>query len=156
MRHGQTEDTSTGGDYLRALTPRGRAEAEAMGQTWKSLVDIRRCVVSGAERTRQTAEAVQAGAQSSFEIVERRDLYLGGSETLCDVLAQEVAATGVTLLVAHNPGIGGALRRLTGERIAFAPGTAVLIALHLENWSELGPGCGSVRTCWSPGGRLGG
>ncbi len=116
MRHAKTQPTSpTGDDFSRALTPRGSADALAMG-TWLygQQPDLSRILSSPALRTRQTVAALSL-PWGETPPATRWDpaLYLADLGTLLEVVAAVRDAT--TLVVAHNPGLEELLRYLVRD-----------------------------------------
>ena len=105
MRHGKAERSNPGGDFERALTERGRADAALMGRLLvdEGLVpDIG--VVSAARRTQQT----WAAASESFPQALTRTLGgLYNADAGRILLEAEAAGVGhdTVMLVGHNPGI---------------------------------------------------
>ena len=116
MRHAKTHVTSpTGDDFSRARTPRGSADALAIG-SWlhAQQPDLPRILGSTALRTRQTIAAVtvpwgEAPPATRWEPA----LYLADLGTLLDVVAGVRDAA--TLLVGHNPGLEELLRYLVRD-----------------------------------------
>lgn len=105
MRHGKAERSSSGGDFERALTDRGRFDAALMGRLLldEGLVpDIG--LVSTARRTRQTWEE----ASASFTAAETRALA-GLYHADAERILAEAEAAGLehdsVMVVGHNPGI---------------------------------------------------
>ncbi len=85
MRHGKAEQhAASGGDFERALAPRGRNDAALMGQVLaKAGLSPALALVSSARRTRETWEAA-APAFPGVRVETRRDLYHAEAQ---DVLA---------------------------------------------------------------------
>ncbi|MGE3773043.1 MAG: histidine phosphatase family protein [Gammaproteobacteria bacterium] len=116
MRHAKTHLTSpTGDDFSRALTPRGSADALAMG-AWLhgQQPDLPRIVSSTALRTRQTVAAVTVPWGETPPATRWEPaLYLADLGTLLELVATLRDAT--TLLVGHNPGFEELLRYLVRD-----------------------------------------
>lgn len=106
MRHAKTNvESASGDDFSRALTPRGSADAEAMG-SWLHgrYPGLDRIVSSTALRTRQTvATVIAAWGESPPPTIWDEALYLADLPTLLGVVEQQLPQT--TLLVGHNPGL---------------------------------------------------
>ena len=116
MRHAKTNLTSpTGEDFSRALTPRGSADALAIGEWLHGQCPaIARIVSSTALRTRQTVAALSvAWGDSPPETAWDPRLYLADLSTLLDVVEAEFRYT--TLLVGHNPGLEDLVRYLVHD-----------------------------------------
>ncbi|MDP1630903.1 MAG: histidine phosphatase family protein [Caulobacter sp.] len=105
MRHAKAERSSADGDFGRALTDRGRADAALMGRLLadENLVpDIG--LVSAARRTRESWEQV------SEAFPEARTAVLQGLyHAAADRILFEAEAAGVehdtVMVVGHNPGL---------------------------------------------------
>lgn len=116
MRHAKTNLTSpTGDDFSRALTPRGSADALAIGEWLHAhCPDIARVVSSTALRTRQTVAALSvAWGESPPATAWEPRLYLADLPTLLQVAEAEFRHT--TLLVGHNPGLEDLVRYLVHD-----------------------------------------
>ncbi len=116
MRHAKTHlGSSTGDDFSRALTPRGSADALAMG-LWLHArqPDLARIVSSPALRTRQTVAAITV-PWGETPPPTRWDpaLYLAEFDTLLGVV--ETVRDATTLLVGHNPGLEDLIRHLVRD-----------------------------------------
>lgn len=138
MRHAKAERRSAGGDFERALTEGGRADAAIMGQVLARegiVPDL--ALVSAARRTAQTWEAM-AAAFPEARLEARRDLYNAGPLALLE--AAEDAGARTVLVVAHNPGVhelvvhllvdggaGGAVISRAASRFPTATAAAFLI-----------------------------
>lgn len=105
MRHGKAERSSPGGDFERALTDRGLADAALMGRLLldEGLVpDVG--LVSSARRTRQTWDQVSL----SFPAAAARPLgglyHADAGRILFEAEAAGVEHDAV-MVVGHNPGL---------------------------------------------------
>jgi|LNFM01.1.fsa_nt_gb phosphohistidine phosphatase len=116
MRHAKTNVTSpSGDDASRALTPRGSADALAIGG-WLhgQYPGLSRIVSSTALRTRQTVAALTvAWGQSPPATVWEPALYLADLTTLLAVIDAHRKQT--VLLVGHNPGLEDLVRYLVRD-----------------------------------------
>jgi len=116
MRHAKTQASSpSGDDFSRALTPRGSADALAVG-AWLHArhPDLARIVSSTALRTRQTVAAVTVPwGQTPPDIRWDPALYLAELDVLLDAVSAMREAT--TLLVGHNPGLEDLVRYLVSD-----------------------------------------
>lgn len=104
FRHGKAErDSASGDDFDRALTDRGRGDAEAIGRMLAmsgSSPDL--ALVSSAVRAVQTYEAARAAFPRAL-VKTSKDLYLASGGALMRAVRAEDAAC--IMLVAHNPGL---------------------------------------------------
>lgn len=103
MRHAKAEQAARN-DFERALTERGRADAEAAGawladQGWVPDHGL----VSAALRTRETFECVAAGGDFSLEPELDRTLYAAGPDSVLDLVRLVPADAQAVLVIGHNP-----------------------------------------------------
>lgn len=113
LRHAETESFAPGRrDAERQLTPRGHAQARALGDWLRAEgFEIDHVVCSPATRTRQTLDELALdGARTSVEL--SRDLYEAGSDTVLRLVAELEDAATTVLLVGHAPGIPAAALEL--------------------------------------------
>jgi phosphohistidine phosphatase len=120
MRHAKSLwDDPKLSDHARPLNGRGRAAAQAMGVTLRSLglaPDV--VLVSSARRTLQTLEAL--GPWAETPLIEPMDaLYLASASALLDVLHDVTETARSVLLLGHNPGLHELAMILVGAQ-AFA------------------------------------
>jgi phosphohistidine phosphatase len=106
MRHGKAEQhAATGGDFERALAPRGQGDAALMGRVLaKAGLSPDLALVSSARRTRETWEAASPafpGAQAQV----RRDLYHAEAQDVLAAIRDAAPASGAVMVVGHNPGL---------------------------------------------------
>ena len=146
LRHAHAEADAGEGDFERALSERGRVDAERVGQHLAaSGLSFARVLCSPARRARETLALALPGAAATFEPA----IY----EALPGTLAALVdAGPGPTLLVGHNPGLEQLVAFLVDGHSDAPRGlpTAGLVQLAIPDPSELGPGVATVREFWSP------
>ena len=133
LRHAKTErDSASGGDFDRALTDRGRQDAEAMGRELGELgYDL--VLASPAKRAVETAEAL-GGVEPRYD--ER--IYNASTGELLGIVQDAAPGIGRLLLVGHNPGFEDLASLLAGEPIGMPPGALVEIALPIDDWRDAG------------------
>lgn len=106
MRHGKAEQhAATGGDFERALAPRGQADAALMGQVLAKaglVPDL--ALVSSARRTRETWDATSPAFPAAQAQV-RRDLYHAEVQDVLAAIREEAPDSGTVMVVGHNPGL---------------------------------------------------
>ena len=118
IRHAHAEWPGfQGPDFDRPLTERGFAEARASA---RAIDDAGHrptlLVASPARRTRQTTELLAEEFQLAGDAVCFVDaLYNAGPATLETELRKFARPTGLTMLVAHNPGISTLARLLAND-----------------------------------------
>ncbi|HET7327836.1 MAG TPA: histidine phosphatase family protein [Nocardioidaceae bacterium] len=140
MRHAQAADhaaTDPGSDAARPLSARGRRDAEAAGR----LLAQRReapalALVSTAQRTRDTWQALCAGMGATPEVWFDRTLYDAGPPAVVELLAAVEAGVQSVLVVGHNPTISIAAS-------AFSDGQAAA-----EHETVLADGMPSAAMAW--------
>ena len=99
LRHAKTESVSaSGGDFDRALTPRGWRDAALMGRLLAEMG------FSPAKRAAETSRAV-GEAFPSADIVETRALYLASAEQIALLVEQAGAEADSLMIIGHNPGM---------------------------------------------------
>jgi phosphohistidine phosphatase len=106
MRHGKAEQhAATGGDFERALAPRGQGDAALMGQVLaKAGLSPDVVLVSSARRTRETWEAASPAFPAAQAQV-RRDLYHAEAQDVLAAIRDAAPASGAVMVVGHNPGL---------------------------------------------------
>ena len=103
MRHAKAEQVGPT-DFERALSRRGRADAEAAGAWLAGLgVSPDQALVSAALRTRQTWSSVADGASWTLSPTVDEGLYSAGPETALDLLRGLDTSVGSVVVVGHNP-----------------------------------------------------
>ncbi len=103
MRHGKAESFAPE-DHLRALTPRGRQDAVAVGR-WLSATGIvpTHALVSSATRARDTWEGVAQGCGSAIEARVEDAVYSADADSALDLLRGLPGDAEVVVYVGHNP-----------------------------------------------------
>ncbi len=163
LRHAQAEPAAAGlADHDRALSPRGQADAAAIGRAMRQAglaPDV--VLVSPARRTQQTLAALQA-----VKLWDERPnidtlpvLYMAGATRLRDLLRDLPETTRSALLISHNPGVHELARSLSGPvpmkpelaRLAAAYPTATLAEFLITTpWRKLGPGAAALQRFLPP------
>lgn len=112
MRHAKAErGSATGEDFDRALSERGVADAALMGRVLAAAkIAPDRALVSSANRTQQTWDAVRESFPRAGAIVSR-SLYLAEPDEIEDAIEANTDA-GTVIVIAHNPGIHALAYRL--------------------------------------------
>jgi phosphohistidine phosphatase len=106
MRHGKAEQhAASGGDFERALAPRGQGDAALMGQVLaKAELSPVLALVSSARRTRETWEAASP-AFPAAQVEIRRDLYHAEAQDVLAAIRDAAPGEGTVMVVGHNPGL---------------------------------------------------
>lgn len=159
MRHAKSSwDNPSLSDFQRPLAGRGLRDAPRMGDWLHSQKHFPDSVVSSpAQRAKQTALLVcNALGFAEDKIDWRPNIYNAELKTLLEVLSCVPPKTGLTLLIGHNPGLeflytflgGGQYDGSTDSELIK---TATVVLLDMPNdWTNLAPGCGSVRWIKNP------
>jgi phosphohistidine phosphatase len=118
LRHANAEWPGFHGpDYDRPLTERGLAEARASARAISDAgLRPTLLVASPARRTRQTAQLLAEEFQLPDDAVCYVEaLYNATPATLEEELRKVATSAGLTILVAHNPGISNLARSLAND-----------------------------------------
>lgn len=141
MRHAKAEPRQDGQEDIdRALSERGQADAAALGDWLRARGHMpERALVSAAERTQQTWEALKLA--DTCPVSMKRELYSTAPSTLISALAKQQGAT--LLLVGHNPETQTVLRHLlkgtdaADKAESFPTGATAVMALDIDSWDAL-------------------
>lgn len=153
LRHAHAEPAATGeGDIARALSARGRADAERAGAHLRARGSAFAAIVcSPSARTRETVTlALPDAAGINFDAA----IYDATPGTLLGVLdrARAGAPRGPLLLVGHNPGLEQLVALLVDGHSDTPRGlpTAGIARLRFNDGAELEPGTAELLEFWSP------
>ena len=107
MRHAKSDWHGHLADIDRPLNSRGVGDAVKMGTHLNQQGLVPSCmIVSGARRTRETAELLLDGmAVPESHIIIDKELYLADFETLLEIIEVYAAENKRLLILAHNPGM---------------------------------------------------
>ncbi|MEU3308778.1 SixA phosphatase family protein [Nocardiopsis sp. NPDC055551] len=147
MRHAKAEDGFGAIDFDRALTDKGRDQAERVGRLLKEKGYAPEHVIcSAAARTRQTLDGVLGAMDSAPEVDHTEAAYLAGPESLLELITYVDPVVNTLLVVGHNPTIAQVAASFIGEQAmaAFSPATVAAIDLEGE-WLYAAPGTGTGR-----------
>lgn len=120
MRHAKaTSDDFQSSDFLRPLITRGIEEAQIIGNYLKARNYIPQIIIaSSALRTLQTAEVISKYLNyESAAIQHSKDLYLGTSEDILQVITELNESCETAIIVAHNPTVAEILQPPVKKRI---------------------------------------
>jgi phosphohistidine phosphatase len=150
LRHAKAQqDVPDGGDWARALTARGRGDAETMGAHIRGLIGIPDAIVtSGAVRARQTAEIVAGAVGFSGDLTVEPDAYAADPSTLLALVRGIPDEVDTAVLVGHNPGLEELAAALASDDVrAIRLPTAGLAHLEFDapRWSDVAEGTGRWR-----------
>jgi phosphohistidine phosphatase len=146
MRHAKAESHNSSGDFERALTARGEADARAVGAHIAGLdllPDL--SLVSAARRTQQTFALFAEGAGRSLAGRVEPSFYDADDAELRAGLKDVDPDARTVMIVAHNPGImdlairlarDGDVSDLSRLRGRFPPAALALIVFDAEDWRD--------------------
>ncbi len=155
VRHAQAEGAAAS-DEARALTARGRRDAEAAGRWLVARIPgadhpgATQGLVSSARRAAETWDLLVQGWGRQVEAVHDEGLYVAGPDAALDLVRATAAEVTTLVLVGHNPTMGYLAPMLDdgeGDDEAttalaaggFPPSTLAVLALG-GTWVDLGPG----------------
>ncbi|OOG49794.1 histidine phosphatase family protein [Rhodanobacter sp. C01] len=151
LRHAEAVPIeTTGDDQQRALSERGKQEAQAAGR-WLAAHGVRpaRVLCSPARRAEETARLALAVMANAPQPQAAPEIYDASPGELLALLDQH-GDSGTMMLVGHNPGIERLVALLVEGRSdefrGMPPGA--LAVLHLDGALE--PGNARLDAFWSP------
>ncbi|VAX07800.1 hypothetical protein MNBD_ALPHA03-1621 [hydrothermal vent metagenome] len=142
LRHGKAGVGAN--DKSRPLAPRGKQDIFWLGQYLKKsrmLPDHIFC--SGAIRTRESFNQLQAGADVSLPADFRDDLYLADAKYMTRLIQKFDQKISAAMIIAHNPGLAQIFHNLSQSPsneqrgLAFPTSTLAIIGFDIDDWSEL-------------------
>lgn len=155
MRHAKAQPTAPT-DHDRALTDRGRGDAEAAGRWLREQgITADGALVSDALRTRETWEEVAAAAGWDVAPDFSASLYAAGSDSAFDLIRAVDADVTTLVVIGHNPAMASMAELIDdgdGEEVAATalvtrglPTGALAVFDVAGPWAELGPGSGRIE-----------
>ncbi len=137
-------------DSQRALTARGQAQASALGERLRADGWVaQRILCSSALRAQQTAQGLCSAAGWKTKLSLRPSLYNADPHSMLDLLRQDGGDVERLLLVAHAPGIAELASVLSTRRgdlsLVCEPATLIEVMMDIERWTDIVPGCASLR-----------
>lgn len=152
LRHAKSSwEDNTLADFDRPLNQRGRSAAPFMGEVMRRRdLDPEVIMASPAARARETAELAKQAGDLTGEIRFDDRIYEASPQTLSQVVSGVSDEFGCAMVVGHNPGMEGFIRLLTGKLESMPTAALAVIDLNIENWSEIAPLSGMLRTVIRP------
>ena len=162
MRHAKAVATAPS-DHERGLAPRGRADAQQVGQWLREReIEPDAALVSDALRTRETWEHVTDAAGWDVEAGFSAALYAAGADSAFDLIREVDADVRTLVVVGHNPTMAyiaeliddgeGDVEATTGLVTRGFPTSALAVFAVEVGWTDLGPGTGRIEA-FHPGHR---
>ena len=164
LRHAKAAQGSHHGDHARALAPRGRRDAPAMGDAMQAhglIPDQVLC--STAARTLETWELLAPRLKTAPPVALKDGLYLASWNAILKAVREADDAAKTLLIIGHNPGIGEcgvALSRAPqsdDERARrdalsakFPTGALAVLEFDAGAWRALKPGTAALSAFLTP------
>jgi len=147
FRHAKTErDSSSGRDFDRVLTDRGKSDAARMGEEIRRLRFRFDLVLSSpAARASDTAEL----AGLAVSTYDQRIYEASVADLLAIARAVDDDVTRL-IMIGHNPGFERLASALIGEDIEMPTGSLVEIELPIEQWRTADRGTGRLLRFLTP------
>ena len=144
VRHGKSSWVTNHSDHDRPLAPRGIRASEKIGNWLSSNGHIPETILcSTAKRTRETWGTIKKFVETDYEEQMVPELYGASSGTMFRLL--QGASGSATLMVGHNPGIGGLARLLLQQPLQTSqffryPTCATLVCeFPCTDWQDIKP-----------------
>ena len=150
LRHAKSSWDQPGlSDRERELNKRGRRDAPRMGEALAQRLAPMSVAVSPARRAQLTLEGLCSGWSAMGDVAHctQEDLYTFASEDLMQWIAAQDERHVALFMIGHNPALTDLVNTLTGEYSLDNLPTAgyVELSLHIDRWSDLRQGCGSIE-----------
>jgi phosphohistidine phosphatase len=154
VRHADaTPAPRAAGDFARALSPRGRADAERVAHWLKrGTHGVDAIVTSDAPRARATAKILASGfGLQSRRVRVNHLLYNASAATIVDVIREAPEAWQSFAVVGHNPGVSVVVRLLTDDAASRPLPTLGVARLDIDRaWSNVGAGSAALSLYLDP------
>jgi phosphohistidine phosphatase len=147
FRHGKSDwEAGHDADHERPLAPRGRKTAARMGRVLAAISEVPgKVLTSPAVRAHDSVllAAEAGGWEAPIEVAP--ELYSSSPEEVIARVRQEADAGDSLLVAGHEPTwseLAAAL--IGGGRLRFPTAAMARIDLHVERWSDVAPGTGTL------------
>ena len=139
MRHADAAQAPR--DFSRPITSYGIGQAEESSICLKGLISPDQVLVSGALRTRMTADVLADVLEldSEFFIYDNR-IYESSLADLTSRLAQVPSEVDELILIGHNPGVSMLVTALCDKYCSFSSGSFALIEFDISFWQDIKKG----------------
>ena len=146
LRHAKAMDAVGGSrDFDRALSERGRIQAQSIGEFIKTRNEKFDLILSSpALRARETAEIVISAAELHSDIRFQQEVYEASRQVLRALLLKIDDAVSSLMLVGHNPGLEDLVFDLTGRPEHLSPATIAKIGFEAEHWHQVKGNSGTL------------
>ncbi|MBV1702182.1 MAG: histidine phosphatase family protein [Hyphomicrobiales bacterium] len=166
LRHAKAVADQGNGDHARALSPRGSADAAALGKALGLEYLVPELVlVSSATRTSMSAAQLLAQWPQAVAVKVTDNLYNASDEAVLAQVRGVDAHVRTLMVVGHNPAIAELALKLTGygDRYAavrmsqrFPPCAMAVLDFDTDQWQEVAFGKGRLERFVIPGDAAGG
>lgn len=154
LRHAKSShDDESVDDIGRPLNKRGKKDALAMAPVIaEHCSGIQHVFCSPAKRCRSTIKRVRPALDTPAGALTLDDeLYTFEASALSAWLKQRDNKLDRILVTGHNPALVDLIGQLSGRKLLHFPTSAFAeIALRIEYWDQLRPGCGELLHCLTP------
>lgn len=138
-------------DFDRPLNERGLKAAPFMGELMREKKLRPNLVLSSpALRARATVEILKKSGTLAADIVFEHRIYEASPQGLRQVIAELDDSFNSAMLVAHNPGIEGFIRFLTGQLEPMPTAALAVIILNIDSWKDIDGGCAELQNVYRP------
>lgn len=162
LRHAKANpDSSSGQDFDRPLTERGRRDAASVGRRLRARDPGPDAIVaSPAVRVVETLAGLLEGSGSEVEPRLDPRLYNASRDALLEVIREVDERVERLLIVGHNPGLQELLLSLAepdaeglrrGAGASFPTAALAELGLVVDRWREVGPSTGRMVGLALPG-----
>jgi len=143
FRHGDAEENSSGSDYERELTEKGRKYSAQLGDHLKETGIIADLIISsGAPRAKSTAEIAAGAIGYPLEDISINEmLYSSGNpEDILALLLSMPHETSSVMLVGHNPLLSDFILYICRScyGLSMKKSSVVKIEFDLPDWGSIG------------------
>ena len=155
LRHAKSGlDETAARDFDRALNPKGKRAARAIGRHMRDEgLMFDHVVASPATRVVETLDELWAGYGKTLRPAFDRRVYLASATTLLDILHEAPDAAGSLLLAGHNPGMEDLVLLLVPDGSSdgrdaveekFPTASMAEVRFDAGRWDEIHPGTGTL------------
>jgi phosphohistidine phosphatase len=160
LRHAQAMPAEGGSDIDRVLSPKGLADALALGRVLKAggLIPAH-ILCSSAKRTQQTCAEVLKGLDTPVHTEFSKKIYSAGLGDLLELIQSADDGLESLMIIGHNPTIYELAMRMGAEGPesvlnhlgqGYAPASLSVIEADIERWADMCLGAGRITALLDP------
>lgn len=152
LRHAKSSwDNPSLADFERPLNERGLKTAPFMGEIMlKNNFKPELLLSSPAVRAKETVSLIKTSAKWQTKINFDERIYEASPQTLLNIVGELDKKAESAMIIGHNPGLEGLIKFITGELQAMPTAGLAVIDLEIEDWNEITPESGKLRTIVRP------